>query len=304
MAGREKAMRGGKASKQYIGTMDEEVRKHMEMHWQGKNEVKVMPLMKTLTFNIICSLIFRIEREARRDALRGLFQNMIEGMLSVPVNLPFTRFNHSLQPRAKMKTILMDLISEKRVALEKNGASPHQDLITCFLGIHNEDNSALLSDEEIEDNVVIIMIGGYDTSSILLTFLIRLLANEPSIYAIAEQEKIAKSNTLGELLTWDDLSKMKYIWKVAMETLRITPPGFCSFRRVLKDIEFGGYPIPKGWQVVWAASMTHMDETIFPNPSKINPTRFEQQPPAPYCFVAFEEDQECVLGMSSPELKH
>ncbi|KAL7212139.1 hypothetical protein ACSBR2_014913 [Camellia fascicularis] len=236
--------------------MDEEVRKHMEMHWQGKNEVTVMPLMKTLTFNIICSLIFRIERGARRDALRGLFQNRIEGMLSVPVNLPFTRFNHSLRPRAKMKTIVMDLTN----------------------------NSALLSDEEIEDNVVIIMIGGYDTSSILLTFLIRLLANEPSIYAIAEQEEIVKSNTLGELLTWDDLSKMKYIWKVAMETLMITPPGFCSFRRVLKDTEFGGYPIPKGWQ--------------------INPTRFEQQPPAPYCFVAFEEDQECVLGMSSPELKH
>ncbi|KAL7174863.1 hypothetical protein ACSBR1_043821 [Camellia fascicularis] len=256
--------------------MDEEVRKHMEMHWQGKNEVTVMPLMKTLTFNIICSLIFRIERGARRDALRGLFQNRIEGMLSVPVNLPFTRFNHSLRPRAKMKTIVMDLTN----------------------------NSALLSDEEIEDNVVIIMIGGYDTSSILLTFLIRLLANEPSIYAIAEQEEIVKSNTLGELLTWDDLSKMKYIWKVAMETLMITPPGFCSFRRVLKDTEFGGYPIPKGWQVVWAASMTHMDEMIFPNPSKINPTRFEQQPPAPYCFVAFEEDQECVLGMSSPELKH
>ncbi|GMP72962.1 hypothetical protein CsSME_00030829 [Camellia sinensis var. sinensis] len=66
------------ALKQYVRKMDEEVRKHMEMHWHGKNEVKVMPLMKTLTFNIICSLIFGIERGARRDALRGLFQNMIE----------------------------------------------------------------------------------------------------------------------------------------------------------------------------------------------------------------------------------
>ncbi|GMP72956.1 hypothetical protein CsSME_00030823 [Camellia sinensis var. sinensis] len=90
-------------------------------------------------------------------------------------------------------------------------------------------NSALLSDEEIEDNVVIIMIGGYDTSSILLTLLIRLLANEPSIYAanepsiyaaiVQEQVEIAKSKTLGELLTWDDRSKTKYTGRVAMETL-------------------------------------------------------------------------------------
>ncbi|GMP72967.1 hypothetical protein CsSME_00030833 [Camellia sinensis var. sinensis] len=82
-------------------------------------------------------------------------------------------------------------------------------------------NSALLSDEEIEDNMVIIMIGGYDTSSILLTFVIRLLANEPSIYAaiVQEQEEIAKSKTLGEFLTWDDLSKTKYTGRVATETL-------------------------------------------------------------------------------------
>ncbi|GMP69887.1 hypothetical protein CsSME_00028973 [Camellia sinensis var. sinensis] len=273
--------------KQYVGKIDEEVRKHMERHWHGKNEVKVMPLMKTLTFNIIFSLIFGIEQEARKDALRGLFQNMIKGMLSVPMNLSFTRFNHSLRARAKMKTILMDLTSEKRVALEKNGASPHQDLSICLLSIHNEDNSALLSDKEIEDNAVIIMIGGYDTSSILLTFLIRLLANEPSIYATIVQDP-------GELLTWDDLSKMKYTWRVAMETLRITPPGFCSFKRVLKDTEFGGCPIPKGWQVlVWATSMTHMDEIIFPNPSKINATRFEQQAPATCCFMAFGRPRMC-----------
>ncbi|GMP72951.1 hypothetical protein CsSME_00030819 [Camellia sinensis var. sinensis] len=208
------------ALQQYVGKMDEEVRKHMEMHWHGKNEV--MPLMKTLTFNIICSLIFGIERGARRDALRSLFQNMIEGML-----------------------------------------------------IRNEDNSALLSDEEIEDNAVIIMVGEYDTSSILLSFLIRLLANEPSIYA-----------AIGELLPWDDLTKMKHTWRVAMGTLKYNPSWVLFFQEGPQRYRI--WRISSTKRVVWAASMTHMDETIFPNPSKINPTRFEKQAPAPpYCFVAF-----------------
>ncbi|CAL5345752.1 unnamed protein product [Camellia sinensis] len=188
------------------------------------------------------------------------------------------------------QTILMDLISQKRVALEKKWCFPHQDLITCLLSIRNEDNSALLSDEEIEDNAVIIMIGGYDTSSILLTLLIRLLANEPSIYAaiVQEQEEIAKSKALGELLTWDDLTKM-YTWRVAMEPLKDNP----SWVLFLQE----GPQRYKIWRisntkrvasVVWATSMTHMDERIFPNPSKINPTKFEQQAPTPpYCFVAF-----------------
>ncbi|CAL5410877.1 unnamed protein product [Camellia sinensis] len=201
------------ALQQYVGKMDEEVRKHMEMHWHGKNEVN--------------------------------------GNLG------------------------------------KKWCFPHQDLITCLLSIRNEDNSALLSDEEIEDNAVIIMVGEYDTSSILLTFLIRLLANEPSIYAAIVQEEIAKSKTLGELLPWDDLTKMKHTWRVAMGTLKYNPSWVLFFQEGPQRYRIWRISSTKR-VVVWAASMTHMDKTIFPNPSKINPTRFEKQAPAPpYCFVAF-----------------
>lgn len=54
------------------------------------------------------------------------------------------------------------------------------------------------------------------------------------------------------------------------------PPVFGGFRKALKDVEFGGYLIPKGWQIFWAA-LTHMDESIFEEPSKFDPTRFENQ---------------------------
>lgn len=65
----------------------------------------------------------------------------------------------------------------------------------------------------------------------------------------AEQEEIGKSKPSGEILNWEDLAKMKYTWRVAMETLRIHPPVFGGLRKALKDIEYGGYLIPKGWQV-------------------------------------------------------
>ncbi|KAK3039724.1 hypothetical protein RJ639_027065 [Escallonia herrerae] len=221
--------------KQYIGKLDEEIRHHLDTHWHGKQEVKVGPLMKTLTFNVICSLIFGIERGERRDILVGLFQELIAGVLAVPVNLPFTQFNRSLQASAKIKAIVMDLIREKRVAFEQQGASPHQDLITFLLSMRNEDNSSVLSDEEILDNGKIVMIAGHDTTSILLTFMVRLFANNPSVYEAVSQ--------------------------------------------------------------VWALSMTHMDETIFPDPSKFDPKRFEQQVPAPpYSFVAFGGGQRICPG--------
>jgi cytochrome P450 len=65
-----------------------------------------------------------------------------------------------------------------------------------------------------------------------------------------EHEEIAKNKADGEALTWEDLAKMKLTWRVAQETLRTVPPIFGNFRVALKDIEFDGYFIPKGWQVI------------------------------------------------------
>ncbi|KAK4860239.1 hypothetical protein QYF36_019771 [Acer negundo] len=279
--------------KQYVGRMEEEVKRHMEMHWHGKEEVQAMPLMKSLTFNIMSSLIFGLEQGARREALVEHFQHIVNGVLSMPVNIPFTRFNRSLRASAKARVMVRELLREKRETLKQqhiSDASANQDLISCLLSLRNEDDSILLSDEEIIDNAIIVMVAGHDTSSILITFMIKLLADDPSVYAtiIQEHEEIAKSKASGELLTWEDLAKMKYTWRAAMETLRIIPPVFCSFRKVLKDFEYEGYIIPKGWQVMWAACMTHMDEKNFPDPSKFDATRFEKQSPSPpFSFVAF-----------------
>lgn len=66
---------------------------------------------------------------------------------------------------------------------------------------------------------------------------------------VTEQEEIAKGKLSGEALTWEDLSKMKYTWRVAMETIRMFPPIFGGFRKAATDIEYDGYFIPKGWQV-------------------------------------------------------
>ncbi|KAI5590508.1 hypothetical protein POPTR_004G017800v4 [Populus trichocarpa] len=276
------------ALRQYVGKMDERVRKHLEMHWHGKQKVSAMPLMKILTFNIMSSLIMGIEEGAKRDMLVGLFQQLIKGSLSVPINFPFTRFSRSLQASRKIRMILADLIRERRAAQKEQTAFPQQDLITTLLNLRNEDSSAALSDEEIVDNAITIMIAGHDTISVLLTTLIRHLANDQAVYAgiAQEQEDVAKSRASGELLTWDDLARMKYTWRVALECLRMFPPVFNSFRKVLEDLEYKGYLIPKGWQVTWAASMTHMDESLFPDPTKFDPNHFDTKIP-PYSFVAF-----------------
>ncbi|KAI5433051.1 hypothetical protein KIW84_020369 [Lathyrus oleraceus] len=217
------------------------------------------------------------------------FRALIKGVWSVPINAPFTRYNRSLKESARIQNLLKEIVHQKKVEHEKNGANSRQDLISCLLSMV-EDDKQVLTEKEIIHNAMLVMVAGHDTSAILITFIIRLLANDPEIRAgvLQEQEEIAKGKLLGETLTWEDVSKMKYTWRVAMETLRRFPPIFGGIRKATTDIEYGGYIIPKGWQIFWVTSMTHMDSKIFPEPSKFDPSRFENQASTPpYCYVPF-----------------
>uniref|UniRef100_A0A7N0SVV1 Cytochrome P450 n=1 Tax=Kalanchoe fedtschenkoi TaxID=63787 RepID=A0A7N0SVV1_KALFE len=238
--------------KQYVQRMDHEIREHIAMHWQGKKQVKVLPLAKILTFNIICSLLFGLERGRRRDKFVEIFQEMIMGMWSVPIDLPFTRYRRSLIASAKAQAIIVELIKEKKLQVEQNGpSSSRQDLITHLLSVRDEDGKEMLSEAEIAHNVMLVMIAGHDTSAVVITFIMRAMATEMAVYeaVLQEQEAIARVKGTGEALRWEDLAKMKYTWRVAMEVLRMYPPVFGGFRRAVKDIHYNGYIIPKDWQV-------------------------------------------------------
>ncbi|KAF7010852.1 hypothetical protein CFC21_025217 [Triticum aestivum] len=287
--------------KAYVGRIDGEVRRHLEENWAGRATVTVLPLMKRLTFDIISALLFGLERGAVRDALAGDFVRMIEGMWAVPVNLPFTAFSRSLKASDRARRVLQEITREKKKASQVvehgngNGkASRSSDLITCLLSLTDGHGERLLTDEEIVDNAMVALIAGHDTSSILMTFMVRHLANDDATLAamVQEHEEIAKKKGDGEALTWEDLTKMKLTWRVAQETLRVVPPVFGNFRRALEDTEFDGYLIPKGWQVFWTANVTHMDASIFHEPARFDPSRFETEnqraSAAPPCsFVAF-----------------
>ncbi|PRQ30444.1 putative cytochrome P450 [Rosa chinensis] len=82
-----------------------------------------------------------------------------------------------------------------------------------------------------------------------------------------EQMEIAESKAEWELLSWDDLQKMKYSWSVACEALRLLPPILGTFREAITNFAYEGYMIPKGM--------------------KFDKSRFQGQGPAPYSYVPF-----------------
>lgn len=80
---------------------------------------------------------------------------------------------------------------ETQHEFDSNLASFHQDLITCLRSIPGENKQELVSENEIIHNVMLIMVAGYETSSVLITFMVRVLAKNPNIHAAFLKGKTA-----------------------------------------------------------------------------------------------------------------
>ncbi|KAK1303641.1 hypothetical protein QJS10_CPB11g01301 [Acorus calamus] len=146
--------------KGYVGVMDGEVRRHLEVNWRGKETVTVFPLMKMLTFDIMCTLFFGLAQCPRKAQMLRDFTHIMDGIWSVPLDLPFTSFRCSVQASKRIRRSLLDIIQVKRSTL---GSSPHEDLITCFLSMGGGVGPEALTEEEVLDNSLIAMTAAHET---------------------------------------------------------------------------------------------------------------------------------------------
>lgn len=278
------------ALKQYIPAMDGMAREHVGSEWDGNEVVKVHPLSKKYTFDLAFRLFINVVDAEHVTRLFKHFTLATTGLFSVPINLPGTAFNKGVKGGKMVREELLKIISKRRKEMmEKNETSSSSTDFLSRLLLVKDENGIFLSDKEISNNIIGLLVASYETTSTAVTFMLKYLAELPHIYdkVYEELSAIAQSKKEGELLTWDDIQKMRYTWNAVCESLRLTPPAHGGFREAVNDVSFAGYTIPKGWKASWTVCTTHKNPECFPDPEKFDPSRFEGKGPAPYTFVPF-----------------
>ncbi|KAI3879273.1 hypothetical protein MKW92_003616 [Papaver armeniacum] len=299
---------------QHIKHMDGMVKARIDKETKGRLTITTISFMKKLTFHVACQILFGITDDPTEQALYEEFGHCFEAMWSVPFNFPGTTFRKGIQARKRIVKTMSPIMEKRKEQIKKGILNPMNDVLSCMLSLETEaaengDQEEPITMNEVIDNFVALMIASHDSSAAVLTWVIWKLAKDHEIYdnvvreqmSIVEETKQRQQQGGGETdrLTWGDVAKMKYTWRVVQEVMRVIPPFFGSFRTVMKDTSYGGYDIPKGWQVFWVAYSTHMNNEIFNDPAKFDPSRFDSKSnivPS-YSYLAFGAGHHICIGL-------
>ena len=144
--------------------------------------------------------------------------------------------------------------------LERRRTDPQDDLLTNLLnarvggGEPGADDDRALDMSEMLSILQQLLVAGNETTTKMLTEMIRLLAEHPGQWRQVQ----------------DDPARVEL---VVEETLRLSTPTQGMFRIATRDVTLGGVEIPAGGRVVVAYCSANRDEALFADPDAFDPDR-------------------------------
>ena len=177
------------------------------------------------------------------------------------------------------------LISARRMA---GAEAAHEDLLAAMM--NHADPSAqptppapsaqptppTLSDGELYDQVLTMVMAGHETTAKSLTWTLHVLAGQPSVVAAVRDELASVLG--GRLPTAADLPLLGLTRRVIDEAVRLYPPVWLISRRAVRDTSLGDYVVPAGALVCISPWTMHRNPAYWPDPARFDPGRF--LPPA------------------------
>ncbi|RZB88985.1 Geraniol 8-hydroxylase [Glycine soja] len=148
----------------------------------------------------------------------------------------------------------------------------HNDMLDAMLNISKENK--YMDKNMIEHLSHDIFVAGTDTTASTLEWAMTELVRHPHVMSKAKQE-LEQITSKGNPIEEGDIGKLPYLQAIVKETLRLYPPvPFLLPRKADRDVDIGGYTIPKDAKVLVNMWTICRDPTLWDNPTMFSPDRF------------------------------
>ena len=232
--------------------------------------------MMRLTLEVVVKTLFDADISGEADKVGRVLSKMVKPFASQATvkwildnRLP-TPTNRRFHADAReIDNIVYRLIAERRSSGADQG-----DLLSMLLAAQDEDGSRM-TDRQLRDEVMTLFLAGHETTALTLSWAWYLLAQNPEVEKNfhAELDEVLE----GRLPGVADLPRLKYVEKIAKESMRLYPPAYGVGREAIKEFELGGYRIPAKAQLFMFQWVTQRDPRYFSEPNRFYPERWTEE---------------------------
>lgn len=242
--------------------------------WSGSTVRDVHQDMMRLTLRVVGKTLFDTDFESTApeigeslaSALRELSAQMVGPEFLLPPAIP-TPSRYRLRRAVKrLDPLVLRIIGERRRSGEDRG-----DLLSALLRAREDDGSGM-TDRQLRDEAMTIVLAGHETTALALSWTWYLLSQHPEAERrlSAELADVLKGRPAG----LQDVSQLPFTEAVLLETMRLYPPIFGIGRESLAACNLHGYALPAHTNVYMVPYVIHRDPRYFDEPERFRPERW------------------------------
>ena len=248
----------------YLPALERVIGRFIEK-WAKLGSFQWVPELEAMSFALADTLFAGADPDVDNVEAAAQFGRFVDGMLALPLNLPFTTFGRSLKARDQLLSYVDRTIATHR----KN---PPVDLLAQLMSAR-DDAGESLSDFEIKIELLHFYFAAHSALYSALSYHLMLLGKHPDAMDRARAE-VATEAADGPF-TMEVVGRLPYVHQVCLESRRhagVVPLTF--FGTVRETFEYQGHHVPKGWKAFALIASTMRDAKTFTNPTQYDPDRF------------------------------
>lgn len=267
--------------------------------WPLEEPVAAWPRMQSITLDIIVRVVFGIEEDRSRQAMRAAVKDLLRvgtrrgifataGIKAAVTGRRPQPDDLLLRPVARARQRLAELLDAEIRRRRASGEDRGDVLSTLVLA--TDDDGAPLPTAVVRDQLVTLLVAGHETTATALSWAVERIARHPEL-----QDRLAVEALDG---------RHELIDATVKEVLRARPVLPLFMREVVQPVEIGGYRHEPGALLAGATLALHRRDDLYPDPETFQPERFlADDAPSTYAWTPFGGGVRRCLGASFAQLE-
>jgi cytochrome P450 len=284
----------GERMREYEATIVQETRRDIAS-WPLGRPMRLHARTRAITLEVILRAVFGVEEAERMAAMRGAI-----GGLLAPVNplrllllalrrpsaeRPTGAFGRALD---RLDATIYDELARRR---SQSDLASRTDILSLLMQARDDDGEAM-TDAELRDELVTLLLAGHETTATSVAWAIERLVRHPD----------ALARLLAEIDAGPDAGDA-YMTAVVNETLRVRPVVPIVARMLTRELDVDGRTLPVGTRVTPSIYLTNRNARIYAEPERFLPERFLDGTPDTFAWIPFGGGIRRCIGASFAQLE-